>query len=288
LRADRLDESVKETIMRLISLFVVTVYLSLSFASEKKNWVIEDTMITNDNEGLFKIPNSRNPKDEFAVLKPNTVVYVVDKNPTPNELEHNAIDYFLKVKTPAGQTGYIWIAALNSKKQFNQHQDSLKLWAQSPLPSYKTLIGTTYFKNSELPVELFSGEFVSTGEKSLYGIISVSNKYNGNYSYLFFVIEDKANGDGLKILDIVPLNARTFKKGSSLWFKQCECLKKSTDCSDVVAIYHHSEEMAKKNIMVKPDKAWRPNYATKKLEAIPPESVKCGSMAPEEDDANGP
>jgi hypothetical protein len=45
--------------------------------------------------------------------------------------------------------------------------------------------------------------------------------------------------------------------------------------------------MAKKNILVKPDIAWRPNYSSGKLETISPESVKCGSMASEED-AGGP
>jgi SET domain-containing protein len=77
-----------------------------------------------------------------------------------------------------------------------------------------------------------------------------------------------------------------FKKDATVWFQQCECNSKE-DCSDVVAIYFHNDSMATKNIMVKPDKAWRPNYKTQKLEAILPESVKCGSMASEED-AGGP
>lgn len=274
--------------MRLRFLFVLLIYLSSAFAIEKKNWAIEDTMITNDNIGIFKIPNSLNRKDKIVILKPNSVVYVIDKKIIPNELRDNAIDFFLKVKTPTGLIGYIWIDAVISKKQFQQHQDSLKLWVNIPQPAYANLIGTTYFKNNELPMELFSGEFVSVGEKNQYGIISISNRYNGNYSYLFFVLEDKSKGDGLKILDIIPLNPTLFKKGSSLWFKQCECGNKSADCSDVVAIYYHDDKMAKKNIMVKPEKAWRPNYKTEKLEAIPPESVKCGSMASEEGDGGGP
>jgi hypothetical protein len=267
----------------------MTFCLATSFAAEKKYRAIEDTMITDGVESIYKyVPDYSNLKGELVKLRPGSILYVIDKIPILHKLGGKDNDLFLKVKTPEGVEGYIWLDVLITKKQYHQHQDSLKLWSQIPQPSYKNLIGTTYFKNSELPVELFSGEFISTGEKNLYGIISVSNRYNGNYSYLFFVIEDKIKGDGLKILDIIPLNPAAFKKGSSLWFKQCKCQSKSGDCSDVVAIYFHNDSMATKNIMVKPDKAWRPNYTTKKLEAIPPESVKCGSMASEEGDAGGP
>jgi len=284
LQIRELAHEFKETKMRLTFFSIFAIYLSSTFASEKKNWIIEDTMVTNDNIGIFKIPNSLNRGDEIVTLKPNCFVFVLQKKLIPNELKDNVVDYFLKVKTPAGQIGYIWIDAVVSKKQFHQHQDSITMWAKLPQPLYSNLIGTTYLKNSELPAELYSGEFVSVGEKNRYGIISVSNRYNGDYSYLFFVIEDKTKGDGLKILDIIPLYPALFSKGSSLWFKQCECKNKATDCSDVVAIYFHNDSMATKNIMVKPDKAWRPNYKTQKLEAILPESVKCGSMASEEDD----
>ena len=275
--------------MHLASILLMTFCLATSFAAEKKNRAIEDTMITDGVESIFKyVPDYSNLKGELVKLRPGSTVYVIDKIPIPHKLGGKDDDLFLKVKTPEGIEGYIWLDVLITKKQYHQHQDSLKLWSQIPQLSYKNLIGTTYFKNSELPVELYSGEFVSTGEKNLYGIISVSNKYNGNFSYLFFVIEDKQKGDGLKILDIVPLSATSFKNGASLWFKQCECKDKSKDCSDVVAIYHHDDAMVTKNILVKPDKAWRPNYTTKKLEPIPPESVKCGSMASEEDDEGGP
>jgi hypothetical protein len=268
--------------MNIKVLLIIIFWLSLAQGFENDNYVIEDTMMVEGKDGLFRIPNSTNRKDEFAVLEKNSVVYVVEKKPIPNELKGTGIEYFIKVKTVTGQTGYIWIKSLITKKQFQQHQDSLKLWTKLPQPQYKNLIGTTYFKDSDLPSEIVSGEFISTGEKGLYGIISFCNKYNGNYFYLFFVIEDKSKGDGLKILDIIPLNSTTIKKGSSLWFKQCECLDKSTDCSDVVAIYYHDDEMAKKNILINPDKAWKPNYKTSKLETIPPESVKCGSMAADE------
>jgi hypothetical protein len=274
--------------MHPASLLITIFYLSFAFATENNNRQIEDTMITNDYISLYKVPDNRDKKNKLVKLKPNCIVIAIDKKLIPNTLGPKVVEYYIKVKTLEGNSGYIWIDALISKKQFNQHQDSLKLWVTLPQPSYKNLIGTTYFKNDELPAELSSGEFVSIGEKNLYGIISLSNKYNGNYSYLFFVIEDKTKGDGLKILDIIPLNPAAFKKGSSLWFKQCKCPNKSVDCSDVVAIYFHNDSMATKNILVKPDKAWRPNYTTKRLEAIPPESVKCGSMASEEGDAEGP
>jgi len=271
--------------MNIKTLLIVIFGLSLAQGFESDNYVIEDTMIVRGRDGLQEKPQFYGHC--IATLEKNSIVYIVDKKPVPNELKQNAKDYFLKVRATTGQIGYFWTKSLITKKQFQQHQDSLKLWSKLPQPLYNNLIGTTYFNNSDLPSELVSGEFISTGEKGLYGIISVGNRYNDNYFYLFFVIEDKSKGDGLKILDIIPLNSTTIKKGSSLWFKQCECLDKSTDCSDVVAIYYHDEEMAKKNILVKPDKAWRPNYKTKKMEAIPPESVKCGSMAADEGSDEG-
>lgn len=275
--------------MNIKVLLIIIFWLSLAQGFENDNYVIEDTMIVRGKDGVFGLFE----KPQFdghciATLENNSIVYIVDKNPVPNELKKNAKEYFLKVMTTTGQIGYFLTKSLITKKQFQQHQDSLILWTKLPQPQYENLIGTTYFNDNELPAELFSGAFVSTGEKDLYGIIYVINKYNDNYFYVFFVIEDKSKGDGLKILDIIPLNSTTIKKGSSLWFKQCECLDKSTDCSDVVAIYHHNGQMAKKNIMVKPDKAWRPNYKTKKLEAIPPESVKCGSISPDEGTDPGP
>ena len=275
--------------MRIVGLLLVVLCFATSFASENAARAIDDTMITGDFERIYRfIPDYANPRDELARVRAGSIVYVIDKVPVPHKLGGKDVEYFLKVRTTDGVEGYIWRNVLISKKLSLQHQDSLKIWAQISQPTYKNLIGTTYFKNDELPTELFSGEFVSIGKKNLYGVISVDNKYNGNYSYLFFVIEDKTKGDGLKILDIVPLDAAFFKNRASLWFKQCECQNKSGDCSDVVAIYRHNEKMAKKNIMVKPDIAWQPNYVAGKLETIPPETVKCGSIAPDEDDNVGP
>ena len=274
--------------MRVLFLLVFFTYILPVFAAEKKSYVVEDTMITNGNISLFRVPDSKSRKDTIVTLKPNSIVYVLEKRLIPNQETHNAVDSFVKAKTSGGKIGYIWVAALSTQKQIRQYQDSLKLWDSLPQPSYTNLIGKTYFKDSDLAPELSSGEFISCGEKNLYGIISFFNKYNGNYAYLFFVIEDKRNGDGLKVLDIVQLKYADFKKGSSLWFKQCTCKDQSKDCSDVVAIYSHNEEMANKEIMVKPDKAWQPVYKTQKLELISPETVTCGSIAPEEYDDNGP
>ncbi len=275
--------------MRLIILLIVSIYLSTAFSNEKKIWIIEDTMITGDYIGLYKIPNSRNPKDEFISLKPNSLIYVLDKNPVPNELKHNAVDFFLKVRTMTGQNGYIWIDALISKKQFQQHQDSLKLWATSPRPSYNNLIGTTYSKKESLPMELSRGQFVTVGKDQNYSLSSVGNIYNKNYDYIFFEKMNNPGTDKLSytIVDIIALDLTKLKNDATVWFQQCKCQGMSGDCSDVVAVYCHNEKMAKKNIMVKPDIAWRPNYSSGKLETISPESVKCGSMASEED-AGGP
>ena len=115
----------KEIMNHLKNLIIVMFYLSLSFATEKKNWVIEDTMIIKGKGSIFKSPKT----DVFhrINLKPNSIVYVLDKKPVPNETKPNGIECFLKIKTPTGQTGYIWIESLITKKQFQQHQESLNL-----------------------------------------------------------------------------------------------------------------------------------------------------------------
>lgn len=267
--------------MNLMMLLVSGLYLSIAFPKDTMNIIISDTMVLKGKDALSKTPNI-NDKN-FITLEKNTIVFVIDKKPVPNETKGTGLEYYLKVKTLKGQTGYIWTESLITKKQYQQKQDSLSMWSKLPLPLYKKLIGTTYWNNTELPPELSSGSFVSTGEKGRYGIISVSNKYNENYSYLFFVVEEKSKGDGLLILDIIPLDWRKFSNDASLWFQQCECVDSLLDCSEVVAIYMHTEEMALKEIMVTPEKAWKPDCKKKKLVKIPVESVRCGSMPPEEE-----
>jgi hypothetical protein len=244
---------------------------------------IADTMYLNGIDGLMVAPDTRS--NEIVRLERCTV-FVINKIALPNVETHNGVDSFVKVRTINNDTGYLWRKVLITLSQLNAHNDSLALWAKQPMPLYENLVGKTYFKDSDLAPELSSGGFISCGENNLYGIISFHNKYNGDYSYLFFVIEDKREGNGLKVLDIVPLNPGDFKNDATLWHNQCTCQDQTKDCADVIAIYLHNEDMAKQGIMVKPDKAWQPNYKTQKLELIPPETVDCGSTAPEftEDD----
>jgi hypothetical protein len=128
-----------------------------------------------------------------------------------------------------------------------------------------------------------SGQFITVGKDRDYSLSSVGNLYNKNYDYIFFERINNPGSDKLSytIMDIVALNLAKFKKDATVWFQQCEC-KSKEDCSDVVAVYFHNDSMATKNIVVKPEKAWKPNYSTGKLETVLPETVKCGSMASDE------
>jgi len=147
------------------------------------------------------------------------------------------------------------------------------MWSSLPRPLYKNLIGAPYDQYHDLPLELGSGTFISVGEGGESGIISVYNRYNGKYSYLFLVgkkgMNVKEEVGGLVILDIVPLLWETFQKGTSLWLKECYCVDTTRTCDDVVAVYVHTEEMANREILVTPEKAWRPDYTKGRLVETP-------------------
>jgi hypothetical protein len=270
----------KQAISILSMIFIV------QFAfSKSKDMAIEDTMVTDDYAGVISKNPTLDLKNEIKINK-NSIVIVLSKTPiVETEFDRS----WIKIKTLDNKIGYISENALLTKKQYSLHIDSLKTWRSFPLPTYKNLIGTTYSKKESLPKELASGQFITVGKGQDYSLASVGNIYNKNFKYIFFEKTNNPGSDKISytILDIVALDLAKFKKDATIWFQQCECKKKG-DCSDVVALYFHNDSMAKKSIMVKPDKAWRPNYTTKKLESIPPESVRCGSMAPEEEDANGP
>jgi hypothetical protein len=267
-------------------LFALGMISIIQFAfSKSKDIGIEDTMVTDEYTGVISKSPTLDLKNEIKIKK-NSIVIVLSKTPiVETEFDRS----WIKIKTLDNKIGYISENALLTKNQYNSHIDSIKTWRSLPLPTYKNLVGTTYSKKESLPKELASGQFITLGKGQDYSLASVGNIYNKNYEYIFFEKMNNTGTDKISntILDIVALDLTKFTKNATVWFQQCEC-KSKKDCSDIVAIYFHNDSMATKNIMVKPDKAWRPNYATKKLEAIPPESVKCGSMAPEEDDANGP
>jgi hypothetical protein len=224
--------------------------------------------------------------DNCAPVKKGDLVTVLDEKPILDKIHNTS---FTKIKMGDGKTWYIYTPSLAKKEHFSNQKDSAKFWQTLPLPAYKELIGTTYSPKGSLPKELASGQFVTVGKDRNYSLSSVGNIYNKNYDYIFFEKINNPGTDKLSytILDIVALDLTKFKKHATVWFQQCEC-KSKEDCSDVVAIYFHTDSVATKDVLVRPDKAWRPNYATMKLESIPAESVKCGSMAPEGDDAGGP
>jgi hypothetical protein len=83
------------------------------------------------------------------------------------------------------------------------------------------------------------------------------------------------------MLDVVKIDMNQFNDSAEIWLDECDCIGQKS--CQTIAIYYHDERMADKEIMVRPLKVWRPNIATGKLEDISPDSVRCGSQAPEEE-----
>jgi len=248
-------------------------------------------MIVSYDDFVCKTPNA-DPKycqessDNCASVKKGDTVTVIEQKPVIDKTHNTS---FTKIKLSDGKIWFIYTPLLSQKKQFSNHKDSISHWKTLSLPSYRDLIGTTYSKKKSLPNELATGQFFSVGKDHDYSLSSVGNIYNKNFDYIFFEKINNPGTDKLSytILDIVALDFAKFKKNTTVWFQQCEC-KSKEDCSDVVAIYFHNDSMATKNILVKPEKAWRPNFTNNKLDSIPPETIKCGSMASDEGDAGEP
>ena len=119
---------------------------------------------------------------------------------------------------------------------------------------------------------------------SIYGHRHILNKWHkARFKYVFFTKTIGYQGPSPieEILDIVTIDMNNFSINASIWLDECTC-KGQKDCQ-TIAIYYHDERMADKGIRVKPQKVWRPNISTGKLEELPPESVRCGSQAPEEE-----
>jgi len=246
---------------------------------------LQDTMFLNGRSSLKKIPDSQG--EEIKTLNRCTV-FVLEKKPVPNIRTTNVVDTFVKVRTTEYDTGYIWKKVLITLSHLRARNDSLAMWKKQPMPLYKNLVGTSYYRNDELPFELSSGAFISVGENNRYGILSVYNRYTDRFSYLFFVestgrIRDERDNE-LKIHAIIPLDWEKFGSDAQPWFRQCECVNQEDDCSEIVAVYEHTTEMAKQGILVTPLKAWRPDYSKRTLIEIDVKTVRCGSMPPEEYD----
>jgi hypothetical protein len=275
-------------LIQTLFVFLVLLLSSNSTGSEgetTKMYVLYDDFVC-------KTPNA-DPQycqvtpDNCLAIKKGTEVTVIDKTPIIDKVHNTS---FTRIKLNDGKFWYVYTPLLTKRNELSNHEDSSKLWQSLPLPKYQNLVGTTYSKKETLPKELAIGQFISVGRDHGYSLSSIGNIYNKDFGYIFF---EKLNNPGTDkisytILDIIAYDLSKFKKNATVWFQQCECKNKADDCSDIIAIYYHDGKMATKNIMVKPDKAWRPNYTIGKLEAIPPESVKCGSLAPEEDDNGGP
>lgn len=244
---------------------------------------IQDTMVLDGKDDLMKTPDSRG---DIIVTLDRCTVFVLSKTPVPNIQTTNVVDTFVKVRTRDNDTGFVWKRALITLSQLKARNDSLQFWSKQPMPLYSNLIGTSYWRNDELPLELSPGGFISVGADNRYGIISISNQHTDRYSYLFFVENTgrtKDRDNELLIHDIIALDWEKFGPDAQPWFQQCECVDSVEDCSEVVAVYRHSDEMANQGIMITPLKAWRPDYSKPSLKEINVETVKCGSMAPEED-----
>jgi hypothetical protein len=156
-------------------------------------------------------------------------------------------------------------------------------------PSYDKFIGKKIVQIEEVDSMLSSFESGALYENREYGLTIYGNSHyldkyrTARFIYIFFT--KKVGYKGAfpidKILDIVPVDMNKFSGSATIWLDECDC--KNLKSCNTIAIYHHDQTMAEKDIMVKPLKVWRPNIATGKLEEISPDSVRCGSQAPEEE-----
>jgi hypothetical protein len=247
---------------------------------------IKDTLIVNGIDDLLKTPDSQG--DVITRLERCTV-FVVGVNRYANKTDLGGKpDIFVKVKTVDGQIGYLFEQYLITKSQYKQHNDSIALWEQSTIPLYRHLIGTSYKLLkvcTDLPTEIYSGPTLQVGKDNRYYIVDVRNRYYKKYSYLFLVqktASSEDNNECFLILDIVPIDWNKFDEKSWLWFSQCKNRDTSEPCTDIVAVYVHTVDMAKKGVFVKPQKAWKPDYTLLKLVEVPGDSLQCGSVPPEE------
>jgi hypothetical protein len=156
-------------------------------------------------------------------------------------------------------------------------------------PSYQSFIGKKFVEIDEIDSMLSSSQFGSIYENENFGVTIyghngfLDKSRNSRYWYIFFSKHVGYQGQKAirQILDIVTIDMNNFSDTSRIWLDECTC-KKQKACN-TIAIYYHDEKMADKEILVKPLKVWRPNIATGKIEEISPESVRCGSQAPEEE-----
>jgi hypothetical protein len=154
------------------------------------------------------------------------------------------------------------------------------------IPSYKELIGKKFVDIKELDSMLVGGPFTTLYTDKKYAVsIYGPNKstIESKYNYVFFTKEiGRQDRHAIEqILDIVPVDMNKFNDSARIWLDECYCVGQKS--CQTIAIYHHDQTMAEKGIMVKPLKVWRPDIATGKLEEISPDSVRCGSQAPEEE-----
>lgn len=164
-------------------------------------------------------------------------------------------------------------------------KDSLKIIA----PSYSNFIGHKVSQIKEIDSMLSPGQFSTLYSNESYGVSIYGHRYILNkrhktrFKYVFFTKTIGYIGSSPieEILDIVTIDMNNFSDSASIWLDECNC-RSQKNCQ-TIAIYYHDEKMADKEILVKPLKVWRPNIATGKIEEISPESVRCGSQAPEEE-----
>jgi hypothetical protein len=152
--------------------------------------------------------------------------------------------------------------------------------------TYNNFMGKTFIQYEQVDPELFAVQFdrLYNKDDDNYSVSICRNSHDTAKSkwYLFFTkfMGYKGKQPVHKILDTVTVDMNNFPNNSTIWLDECEC--KGQKSCNTIAIYYHDEEMAKKGIMVKPLKVWKPNIATGKLEEVSPNSVRCGSEAPED------
>jgi hypothetical protein len=262
-------ERIRHIMLRIKFAFLIFACLYTLYGVE-----VGDTLIVKSNHHIYNKPQFSDG-NEIGQLKQYDTVLIIDKKPKP-DLDGGAQNFY-KVKTIKNDTGFVvtWVLITCTQKQ--AIMDTLQYWKKEAQPSMKSLILKTICNDRGIPQEIdYAYPWNYFGPDNKYGVIYADNRYNRLYKYLILA---KVNDTCHTIFDIIPINIAHFKPNSQIWFDQCKCVDTTKPFSNIVSIYVHSKDV-NKNKLVNPQKAWRPNFNTMKLEEVDQSTVKCGIVDP--------
>jgi hypothetical protein len=156
----------------------------------------------------------------------------------------------------------------NKVSETQENRQSVK----NPSSVAGSILGKKYTALNGIADWLTGGEagFVCQNAGS-YNIKIFYHVTDTNKQYLLMSKSGDETGNFL-VTDIVEINMANFSAGSILTFKNCKGSDTTeTDCQLIAVGNFASGQTAK------PEKAWKPNSATGKIEEIPVVNIKCFS-----------